>query len=88
MITKKGQIMVFGSTIIIIILLAGILIYQGDVESKNYVGDKKIHIVYNIKSINQNCKLNEIQISQNNVVLFATLQEAIDQGYELDQYCN
>lgn len=84
---KKGEFLAL-SLLILVLLIGGIFVYQGEVQDKNYVGDKTSTVVYNIKSTNANCSLEKIQIETSNMKFFNSLEEARMEGFMLNSNCN
>lgn len=84
---KRGEIITL-SILILAIIIGAIYYYQGKVENTNYIGDSNTKVVYNIKTKNPSCDIQNIKIETNNLKLFETLAETEQQGYHLDNNCN
>lgn len=83
---KKGD---FGlSVILLILIIVGIAYYQEQIQSKQFIGDDSTKIVYNLRSDNPNCNYEDVRISPSNHRLFTTLEDAIAQGFQIDENCN
>ncbi len=87
---KKGQFVTLGLIIAIAILVGGFIFIEGKLEERNmiinYVGDSVSHIVYNIKSNNIDCDVNNIMINRNNIEYFNHIDE-VPEEYTFDENC-
>ena len=83
---KKGEI--FLGTILLVILILGIFVYEKDIEEKKYLGDKSTMIFYYVESTNPKCNVFQLKINKENVVLFRTIEEAKENNFKLDENCN
>ena len=84
---KKGEAFSIAMIILFVIVL-GIWLYEGEVQNRDYLGDASTMQVYNLKSQNPSCRLNEIKIEKEDVRLFSTLEEAKSKGFYLNETCD
>jgi len=87
MVNKKGDFLAL-SILLLLVLIGGIYIIEGNYQNKRYIGDSLNKVYYYIDSQNTNCKIDKISIDTNNLKFFESPKEAEKQGYVKDKNCN
>lgn len=82
---KKAEAFTLGF-ILLLLLIGGILLYENAFE-KPYIADNSTMTVYNSKSQNPSCNLDEIKIEKDNLVIFKNLIDATNSGFNLSDKC-
>jgi len=82
---KKAEAITLGF-ILLLVLIGGILFYENASE-KPYIADNLTMTVYNSRSQNPSCDLDEIKIEKDNIVTFESLTDATNNGFNLSDKC-
>jgi len=83
---KKAELIT--GTILLLILISGIILYEINLNNKSYVADTKSGFFYNLKSNNTNCGVNNIVLDNKNIKMFSSEEEAKNDGFIQDINCS
>lgn len=83
---KKGEALTI-AMFLLLVLVIGIVYYEGKIEDKNYIGDNSKKIAYNLKSKNKDCNIEQIKIEREDIKLFDSREQAISQNFKISEKC-
>lgn len=83
---KKGEILISG--VFVLVLLAGILIFEFQQGHNNFIGDSSTMVAYRLDSKNPQCDFSSIKIDRTNIRFFQSIQELIDENFILNHLCD